>query len=242
MYKHINVNTYGTEWDFISNLISQIESCGIQCMTNKEELQSVIAGKAASVIPIVFQYRSFQFVLKRLNNYSSVSNSYNFYLVHNDTELFKSSVVFSASNFNCDIVVTRKISLTILTNENHMEVLVYNYNNAFCAEVFFTEIDGEVCYAYSNDSNTFALNSNIIGIESKTIYKAVNSMPFQHNEPEKMFYISEKMFSSDGIYATSDNELLDCTTVIPKTLVTINDKTYYALSANTLIATETVSE
>lgn len=235
MYKHINVNTYGTEWDFISNLISQLEECRLQCMTNKEELKSAMESKAASVIPIVFQYRNFQFVLKRLNDYSSLSNSYNFYLVHNDTELFKSSVAVSGSNFNCDLVVTRKMSLTILVNENHMEVLVYNYNNAFCAEVFFTEISGEVCYAYSNDSNTLALNSNIIGIESKTIYKAVNSMPFKHNEPEKMFYISGKIFSSDGIYAASDNELLDCTTVTPKASVTVNGNIYYALSANTLI-------
>ncbi|MGN0537670.1 MAG: hypothetical protein ACI4M3_06805 [Acutalibacteraceae bacterium] len=242
MYKHINVNTYGTEWDFISNVISQLESCGLQCMTNKEELQSAMEGAAESVIPIVFQYRNFQFVLQRNNTYNVFTDSYNFYAIHNDTELFTSTVLFSNMYVYCTAVAERNISLTILINENHMEVLVYDYNENLCAEVFFIELNGEVCYACSDRNDTPAFDGNIIATESKTLYKAVNSMPFQHNESEKMFYISGKMFSSDSVYAASDNELLDCTTVMPKMLVTINDKIYYALSSNTLIATETVSE
>ena len=236
MYKHISVSTYGTEWDFISNVISQLEEgCRLQCLTNREELQSAMESAATSVIPIVFQYRNFQFILQRNNTYNTNTNSYILYATHNDTKLFTSTVAFSSMSVACGSVQTRSMSLTVLTNNSHMGLLVYIHNNSFCGEVFFTEVNGEVCYAYSSNSSTPAFSGNIIAIESNTLYTAVNTMPFQHNEAGKLFYVSEKMLLSGTVYATSDNELLDCTSVTPKTLVTINNKNYFALSANTLM-------
>lgn len=236
MYKRINVSTYGTEWDFISNMILQIENCGIECLTDKEELKSAMESKTASVIPIVFQYLDFQFKFQRGAIYNQNVSYYNFYAIHNDTDLFTKQFSLNNKTSACDTITTRCISLVVLINNGHMELLVYDYNDSFCAEVFFTEIGGEVCYAYSDNENIPAVSGNLIAMDSKTAYTALNTMPFQHIEIEKLFYVSEKIFLNGNVYATSDNELLDCTAVTPKTLITINDKNYFALSANTLIS------
>ncbi len=238
MLKRFNVNTNGTELEFISELITQLEACGLECLTDKDTLLTAMGNKANEVIPIQFKYGNLQFNLKRSSNFNTDASSYTFYLEYNGTQFFSYNITVATTLRDPTVIWERKTSGWVIASGNSLDIVFYDINNIFCFEVFLTYMNNAVYYSCSTNYNICAVQNSFLSVATNEIYTMVNTMPFIHNDFTKMLYISSKMFLCNSYYAATNNELLDCTNITPKTLITIDGKNYYALSQNTLIPIE----
>lgn len=239
MFKKINISVNGTEWEFISNLISHLEAAGLECLTDTEALQTAMENASGEVIPIEFQYGAYKLILTRnSSNYSQHENCYTVSFLYNDTVLHSKSLQVLQYVANSTMITVRTTGILIVSADDITNIIFYNHTNGFCMEVFAVNLNDEICYSYSDIENTCAIQNVLTAVESKIVYTVHNTMTFPHNDLSKIMYIAGKLFMSSGSYAATAQSLIDCTKVTPRTVIEIDDQFYYALSANTLLAIE----
>lgn len=235
MLKQITVDVTGTEWDFVSELISQFEACGIECITDKTELQTAMQSATGDAIPIIFQYRSFLFRLTRAAAYSSATSYYTLSCTNENGTLFYKNISFMSGQSPINTIINRKLIFNILLKEQFLSIIFYGYNDLFAADLFFAEIRNSPCYAYSDNESICAADGSIIDMASGATYNFSHALPFAHSDFSKLYILKGKRILSGTTLADECPSLIDCTSITPRSIVTIENKNYYALTKNTLI-------
>ena len=237
MYKEITVSNAGTEYAFITELVTKLEDCGFSCTTDLDEFETALTDTTDTNIPLVFEYGDYTFSMKRANSFNS--SNYIYYIIFEtvDNTFFSASCQISSGTSAAAGSTTRALYLNLLVNGDNMSMVFYNINKAFVTDIYLTKIDGNVCYAYTTSSSSYAVNGNIIDTSTSTVYTLNNALSFTHSDPTNMFILRNKKLMSGSSYF-SDSDLLDCSTVTGRTLIAIDGVYYLALGPNTLIPVE----
>lgn len=135
-----------------------------------------------------------------------------------------------------NVIVNRKMLFDIFLKEQLLSIVFYGYSALFVSDLFFAEIEGSPCYAYSDSESVCAADGNITNMDSGEVYRLNHALSFYHSEPQKIFWSKSKKILSGTTFVGESDLLNDCTGITPRTLVTINGETYFALTANTLIS------
>ena len=242
--KTISINS--TEQEFVQTFINEFTATDSRIVCETTDIDAQFEYVATVTATIRFNINNCCYIdMIRSNTNTAGIMLYTFRFIANDTTYATASLNFASGNNNISTVATRGLNFTVASNDNAIYITIGGYNKSVPSEANFAVLalnNGEFCAAAGSTTVSTIATGNFYCTDTEnsgTCIKLVNRINYEI-ESGKIEIINNKILTDSTVSTKfSDiNGLMDCSTIVPYNILTIDDKKYLAIDAHTLILIE----